>query len=516
MDTSSNRPTSITVTTPIVGLSNSTAGLLSTAHRRMSSWTHDDMVAQSESLTVCLVCGNSREEAVVLRCQHVFCHACLKLRSTLLNELQNDNIAPLEITCPICNGATPIPAEGIDALASVSLMGLRLDRKMALVCEGAVQRCDICCFRPSVRASVDADYYCSRCAMNLCTQCKAAHDTQTVFKSHGIIHISNKESLRLYCERHARLHCLYFCQDCQLPACCACLLVEHPNHVTSKLREALTLRRDNLKTLLNDLGPMMDKSETRLKRLLAQHHAQGYRHRTHSTSSNGTSQTGVSSATASITYSTASHGGASNGISSVSSQPNNTTYGYASRHKSEVQTPNRGHLLLPSKSLDGSNGVMLNTTANGTAKESTSFFKSLKGGRKNQSPTVPESIPLLDTCFNNGMVTMDGKYKPSLKGEDGEKTTRVGPDREDSIELVGVRSNEIRSSTTISIQSNDSGKSNDQLKPLELYTEYFEHVRQVRSIIDIFTLLACLCGQKCFNVECLYIITYNCINMYVT
>jgi hypothetical protein len=415
------------------------------------------------------VCGNGRDEAVVLRCRHAFCHGCLKTRSRLLGELplsfspvadspqqpqqlqkertldvslssssnsessetllqQLTTVPELEaeetwsLSCPVCGDKTPIGSTdgGLDALTSIHLQGLKLDRKMSLVCEAAAQRCDVCCFRPTQRGPVDADYYCSRCAMNLCTQCKAVHETQPVFRSHGIIHISNKDSLRLYCERHARLHCLYFCQDCQLPACCACLLIEHPSHTTAKLREALTLRRDNLKTLLNELGPLVDKSEARLKRL-SQQQQLGNRQRTLSAGSLGRPISPHPFLAATRPQSPTRMVGSSNVFANG-----------AVRHKSEAAVPpysSKTHVLLPSKSLDCESSTNLlhcaaaslngygghaphhssshhhhgGSEGGSTVKESTtSFFKNFKLGlKKNHSHTsMADALPLLDSSVN--------------------------------------------------------------------------------------------------------------------
>jgi len=85
----------------------------------------------------------------------------------------------------------------------------------------------------------------------------------------------------LGCDIHGGRHlCLYFCYDCDVPACSVCLLHEHgPNagggsgkssgggHRTAKLRDALAARRDALKTLLNVFGPRLDRLESKSRRL---------------------------------------------------------------------------------------------------------------------------------------------------------------------------------------------------------------------------------------------------------
>ena len=92
--------------------------------------------------------------------------------------------------------------------------------------------------------------------------------------------------MSLACDIHGgRNLCLYFCYDCDVPACSVCLLHEHgpglvsPSHPggaggkaggghrTAKLRDALAARRDALKTLLNAFGPRLDRLESKARRL---------------------------------------------------------------------------------------------------------------------------------------------------------------------------------------------------------------------------------------------------------
>ena len=95
--------------------------------------------------------------------------------------------------------------------------------------------------------------------------------------------------MSLGCDIHGgRNLCMYFCYDCDVPACCVCLLHEHGpavgcgppshgggggksagggGHRTAKLRDALAARRDALKTLLNVYGPRLDRLESKARRL---------------------------------------------------------------------------------------------------------------------------------------------------------------------------------------------------------------------------------------------------------
>ncbi len=103
--------------------------------------------------------------------------------------------------------------------------------------------------------------------MNFCGNCKVLHGQEPLFKTHAVIHISNKETIQLSCESHNKHPSHYYCHDCLIPLCVVCVMHEHSSHQTVKLIEALAMRRDNIKTLLNILGPKMDKIEAKVKKL---------------------------------------------------------------------------------------------------------------------------------------------------------------------------------------------------------------------------------------------------------
>ena len=66
---------------------------------------------------------------------------------------------------------------------------MRVRQVSQAVPEATQHRCDACLCRKRIEP---ADFYCAKCLLNLCNDCKAAHDAQTVFYQHTVIHISNK------------------------------------------------------------------------------------------------------------------------------------------------------------------------------------------------------------------------------------------------------------------------------------------------------------------------------------
>jgi hypothetical protein len=119
----------------------------------------------------------------------------------------------------------------------------------------------------------DADFHCSKCEMNLCKMCRARHDSQSVFRGHTVVNITSREAVQLYCYAHSmggtgrRRACLFYCADCNRLECVICVLRDNPQHRAVKLRDAVAERRDSLKTLLNTLGPRLDRLEARVNQL---------------------------------------------------------------------------------------------------------------------------------------------------------------------------------------------------------------------------------------------------------
>ena len=137
------------------------------------------------------------------------------------------------------------------------------NRKISTV-SGITQNCDICVFQPAMK---EAEFYCVKCTMNFCTGCREKHDTQPMFKTHSVVHISNKEAINLYCHSHNKLPCVYFCVDCDVPVCMVCLLLSHHGHHSNKLRDTLAQRRDSLRIQLNTFGSTLEKLDNKLKKL---------------------------------------------------------------------------------------------------------------------------------------------------------------------------------------------------------------------------------------------------------
>lgn len=231
-----------------------------------SSSSLPDLHDQSshDNLYTCLLCVDGFHNAKLLECSHAFCEHCLVAYYRAFGGTHYEQMGVF-LTCPTCRRLTKLPPNGYDGLNITynNEVLAQLDRRFSTVNIG-IQRCDVCIYHNRL---LECEYYCGACSLNMCAACNTSHATQQLFKDHSVIHISNKEILNLYCDQHNKRQIRYFCMDCNSSVCCVCVLHDHAKHNTMKLKAALQLRRDNIKTHLNSLGPLIDKTEGKLKRL---------------------------------------------------------------------------------------------------------------------------------------------------------------------------------------------------------------------------------------------------------
>lgn len=245
--------------------------VMSLATRRPSFTTYQEL-SEYRNLFSCLICLELFTNPRILDCNHIFCEQCIQSYYALFRTVDPaaGTLQGASLSCPTCRKLTSM---SVGSPAPLSIPECKVPdppppprRRKVSRNSDALLKCDSCYF---LYKQEIADFYCSKCVMNFCKTCRLAHDQHPLFKGHFVIHVSNKETLDLYCDLHSKMTSLYFCLDCNLPVCVICILHDHATHNTTKLREALTMRRDHLKTLLNDFGPRLDKVEAAIKTLEA-------------------------------------------------------------------------------------------------------------------------------------------------------------------------------------------------------------------------------------------------------
>ena len=137
-----------------------------------------------EELFYCLLCIERFTTPKMLNCQHMFCDECL---DTYFKTYRNDHRQQMELSilCPTCRKPTKVPPNGIPVVdlkktdARLTVSG----RKMSAVTDVSMQRCEVCVYQ---QYKADSDYYCIKCAINMCSNCKTLHSKAELFRSHQV------------------------------------------------------------------------------------------------------------------------------------------------------------------------------------------------------------------------------------------------------------------------------------------------------------------------------------------
>ena len=152
----------------------------------------------------CLLCLESSFSTSPrhLDCRHAFCERCLAdyRRLYSITSVNDDAVSSRSrrlVACPTCRHVTrlssshgaPVAPLPLSATGNGSSGESMRTRKMSQAMVDATHRCDSCICRKRIEP---ADFYCFKCLLNLCNDCKLAHEAQTLFSTHTVIHISNK------------------------------------------------------------------------------------------------------------------------------------------------------------------------------------------------------------------------------------------------------------------------------------------------------------------------------------
>jgi len=179
---------------------------MSNSRKTSSCTTYRELqTSEARGQFSCLLCLESSFSTAPrhLDCRHAFCERCLSDYRRLYcvtsaaadRKLSGGSRSRHLVACPTCRHVTRLASHGAPVaplpttpVGNGSGDSVRTRKSSQAVAE-ATHRCDACLCRKRIEP---ADFYCSKCLLNLCNDCKAAHDAQSLFSTHTVIHISNK------------------------------------------------------------------------------------------------------------------------------------------------------------------------------------------------------------------------------------------------------------------------------------------------------------------------------------
>ena len=197
----------------------------------------------------------------MLSCCHSFCTQCIQ-------SLINEGNGTYSITCPSCHQTTPVPKGGVISLPR----DLRLTNKQGDILNKITSNpppCDSCSEDTSVA-------YCTECNEVICKKCWTNHQLLSITRSHVIQSfgdfkkMSRDELTKLIpsfthtCQDHSDQQLKYYCQQCIIPVCIECTIINHKDHPITEVSKQV----DSNKATVHESIQGFQVAQQQLKKVL--------------------------------------------------------------------------------------------------------------------------------------------------------------------------------------------------------------------------------------------------------
>ena len=198
----------------------------------------------------------------MLSCCHSFCTQCIQ---SLINEGTGTNT----LTCPSCHQTTPVPNGGVISLPRNLHLVNKQGHILNKITSNPPPPCDSCSEDTSVA-------YCTECNEVICKKCWTNHQLLSITRSHVIQSfeyfkkISRDELTKLIpsfthtCQDHSDQQLKYYCQQCIIPVCIECTIINHKDHVVTEVSKHV----DSNKATVNESIQGFQVAQQQLKKVL--------------------------------------------------------------------------------------------------------------------------------------------------------------------------------------------------------------------------------------------------------
>ena len=198
----------------------------------------------------------------MLSCCHSFCTQCIQ---SLINEDTGTN----SITCPSCCQTTPLHKGGVTSLpCNLHLVNKHGDT-LCKITSNPPPPCDSCSENTSVA-------YCTECIDFLCKRCWDAHQILRSSRTHSSLiledaHTMSQDKLTKLipsfthtCQGHTDQQLKYYCQQCIIPVCIECTIINHKDHPVTEVSKQV----DSNKTTIHESIQGFQVAQQQLKKVL--------------------------------------------------------------------------------------------------------------------------------------------------------------------------------------------------------------------------------------------------------
>ena len=198
----------------------------------------------------------------MLSCCHSFCTQCIQ---SLINEGNGTNT----LTCPSCHQTTPVPNGGVISLPRNLHLVNKQGHILNKITSNPPPPCDSCSEDTSVA-------YCIECNEVICKKCWTNHQLLSITRSHVIQsfedfkNMSRDKLTKLIpsfthtCQDHSDHQLKYYCQQCIIPVCIECTIINHKDHPVTEVNKQV----DSNKATVHESIQGFQVAQQQLKKIL--------------------------------------------------------------------------------------------------------------------------------------------------------------------------------------------------------------------------------------------------------
>ena len=176
----------------------------------------------------------------MLSCCHSFCTQCIQ---SLITEDTGTN----SVTCPFCHQTTMLPKGVISLSRNLHLIS-KQDNVLSKITSNPPPPCDSCSEDTSIA-------YCTECRDLLCKDCWNSHQKVRITRTHSSFTLkdtcsmSREQLTKLIpsfihtCQDHTDQQLEFYCQQCIIPVCVKCTIIDHKDHSVTELSKQVDINK---------------------------------------------------------------------------------------------------------------------------------------------------------------------------------------------------------------------------------------------------------------------------------
>ena len=222
-------------------------------------WPTVEMATNEDgSVLTCELCTKVYKDPVMLPCLHSFCLDCLTKYA------DKEGLANGKVVCYTCKVPSPLPESSISSFSS----NLRLSHLVELrhyqtkIMGKETAPCEQCNNTP-------AAIFCSNCRKLMCTGCRDNHQKWQDLRNHKMYELDlfkkdvEKQIFEIMlplqeCHTHNDI-LMYYCEECKVPICKECTIVDHEKHPRDYIWKIADQERSQITELMANMPDTINK-----------------------------------------------------------------------------------------------------------------------------------------------------------------------------------------------------------------------------------------------------------------